>query len=72
MKDYIKDIESNPNFEEWIIFNYEGELLGEFDKYNKMLEVFDEMDGENCFAGYALADPRNIMNTSFKEAKIFY
>lgn len=70
---YIEDIEALPNFGGWVIYDLEGTILEEFEVYDEMIEVYDYSYSNNSdtVAGYAILDPRQVGNTTFKAAKIY-
>lgn len=69
--EYVKKIESETNFGGWIIYDLERNLYGEYDCYDEMIEEYDLLNNSDLIAGYAIEDPRQVVNATYKAAEIY-
>lgn len=69
--EYVKKIESETNFGGWIIYDLERNLYGEYDCYDEMIEEYDLLNNSDLIAGYAIEDPRQVGNATYKAAEIY-
>lgn len=69
--EYVKKIESETNFGGWIIYDLERNLYGKYDCYDEMIEEYDLLNNSDLIAGYAIEDPRQASNATYKAAEIY-